>query len=80
LQKQRLSADQVAEIGERLVSELAEQFLKKNKGRFIAISLEGKIIAVADTMRELNDRLAKLGKHETSYIKRVGFDYIAELP
>ncbi|MFA5364232.1 MAG: hypothetical protein WC325_03515 [Candidatus Bathyarchaeia archaeon] len=67
------------ELGEQIISELPTDFKLRNNGKFTAITFTGKILVVKDTLEELNKQLAKMDLAENYYIKKLGFETIAQL-
>jgi hypothetical protein len=68
-----------ANLGRQIISRLPTSYKVKNKGRFIAVTFTGRIIAVNDTLEVLNKNVARMGLKENYYIARLGFDEIAQI-
>jgi hypothetical protein len=78
--RQRLSAAQRVEMGQRIVRTFSEKYLDRNHGKFLAVDLEARVpIAVADSMRELYAML-RLARPKTDYyIERIGYPSIGDI-
>lgn len=68
-----------AKLGRQIVSDLPTKFKLQNKGKFIAITYTGKILAVCKTLESLNKEIIKKGPKENYYIERLGYDAITQL-
>lgn len=72
--------EQRISYGEELVMQLPEFFRKRNIGSFIAVSFRtGDVVAIADTLVGLNAKLAQVKPREDYYVKRLGYEEVAEL-
>ena len=68
-----------AKLGEAAVLRLPVKFRQENHGRYIAITFSAKILAVSDTLEELNQKLADMELSENYYLHRIGFPTITEI-
>jgi hypothetical protein len=69
-----------ATLGRQIVSKLLSPEAKsKYKGRFIAVTYTGKILAICDTLEVLNQRITKMHLEENYYIERVGYSTITQI-
>lgn len=68
-----------ASLGREIISELPMDFKTKNYGKFIAITFSRHILAVCDTLQQLNRELAKTSLKENYYIEKIGFRTIAQI-
>ena len=68
-----------ASLGRQIISELPAKFTLNNKGRFIAVTFSRKILAVCDTLEDLNLQIAKKKLKENYYIERLGHDAITQI-
>lgn len=66
-------------LGKQIISKMPTLFKIRNKGRFVAVTFTGKVLAVCATLEALNKEIA--GKHikENYYIERLGYDSITQL-
>lgn len=71
--------DREIELGEKLISHLPAEFKSKNRGKFIAITYDNKILAVCDSLAILNEELCRIDPHQNYYIARIGYDSIARI-
>jgi hypothetical protein len=77
---QESSAEMIADIGEEAISKQGPEFIAANIGRFVAVSLASdKILAMADTMEQLNQELVKKKIKENCYVKKLGSSTVAEI-
>lgn len=68
-----------ADLGRQIVSNLPFEFKVKNHGQFIAVTFTGKILTVCDTLKALNEEIAKKELKENYYIGRIGYRTIAQI-
>lgn len=68
-----------ADLGRQIISNLSTDFKLKNNGKFTAVTFTSKILAVCNTLEELNRKLAKIDLTENYYIERIGFKTIAQV-
>jgi len=66
-------------IGKSLISQLSEEEHKKHFGKFVAITLKGDIISTKNTLKELNEDLARQDLSENYYIEQIGSESIAKI-
>jgi len=66
-------------LGEKLIDNLPSDFKSKNMGKFIAITYDGKILAVCDSLLELNEELCCIKPNENYYLARIGHSSICKL-
>ena len=65
--------------GEELVGGLSSRFLKRNHGKYMAITYGGKILALERTLEKLNGRLSKIEIKENYYLCRIGFSSLGRV-
>lgn len=68
-----------ARLGEKTVSTLPKRFLQDNHGKYLAIYYSGKVLAIADTLGELNDKLAEAKPRENYYLCRLGYPSLCRI-
>ena len=68
-----------ANLGREIVSALPDHFKKRNHGRFVAVTFTAKILAVSDTLLDLNEELSKKRLKENYYIERIGYSTITQI-
>ena len=68
-----------ASLGKQIISELPVKFRLQNKGRFVAITFSRKVLAVCDTLEDLNKAIAKMTLKENYYIERIGYSTITQI-
>jgi len=68
-----------ADLGRQIVSDLPFEFKVKNHGQFVAVTFTGKILTVCDTLKALNEEIAKKELKENYYIGRIGYSTIAQI-
>ena len=68
-----------AALGKQIISELPAKFSSKNTGRFVAVTFTRKILAVCDTLEDLNKQIAKKKLRENYYIERIGYSTITQI-
>lgn len=68
-----------AMLGRQIVSNLPLHFRMDNKGRFVAVTFTGNILAVCDTLEDLNKELVRKDIKENYYIERIGYSAIAQI-
>ena len=66
-------------VGMYIVSNLSLEFKVKNYGQFVAVTFTGEILTVCDTLKALNEKIAKKGLKENYYIARIGYRTIAQI-
>ena len=77
--KKLTDADKRVVIGKTLIDNMSAKFLKKNQGKFVAITLHGVILNIQDTLQELNEKLGKLELKENFYIEKIGSDVMTTI-
>ena len=68
-----------AERGALMVSQLPDNFKAINSGKFIAMTFSGKILAIRENLKDLNEQLAKIDVMENYYIERIGFGIMTQI-
>ena len=71
-----------ASLGKEIVSHLQTTFKQKNNGRFLAVTLSGKVIAVCDSLEALNKEIVKKKlreNRENYYIERIGYPAVTQI-
>ena len=66
-------------MGEQLIEQLPVDFKQRNLGKFIAITFEGQIVAVKESLESLNEYLAHNEPTEDYYLARIGYNSIAQI-
>jgi hypothetical protein len=68
-----------AALGRQIISELPAKFRSENKGRFVAITFTRKVLAICETLEDLNKEIAKKKLRENYYIERIGYTSITQI-
>ena len=71
--------EQECKLGEKLINNLPSDFKDKNKGKFIAITYGNEILAVRDSLLELNEELCRIKPDRNYYLARIGHSSICKL-
>ena len=66
-------------IGKKIIDGFSDEFKRSNHGRYIAITMQGKIISLQDTLTELNDDLGNKKLPKEYYVARLGYDTITTI-
>ncbi|MHB8702274.1 MAG: hypothetical protein ACYC7D_14825 [Nitrososphaerales archaeon] len=77
--ERKLDLETKAKLGEQILSNLPVEFQDKNVGRYIAVTFSGDIIAVADTIHDLNRSLLGKVKTENYFLARLGHKTLTEI-
>jgi len=70
---------QQADVGKDVIENLPSEFKKQNYGKFVAVTLSGKILLCEDTLDELNEELNNIDLDENYYVTKIGFKTITEI-
>jgi len=68
-----------ADLGEKVVNALPKRFLRRNHGKYLAITYSGKRLALEDTLGELNEHLAREMPDENYYVCRIGYPSLSRI-
>jgi len=81
LKESALDLESKVKLGQKINDNLPDKFKRENKGKFIAITFDGHLLALGETLESLNQRLASMSAelHENYYIGRIGFTSTAEI-
>jgi hypothetical protein len=74
-----VAAESKAKLGRQIVSNFPVKFRSENKGRFIAVTFTGVVLAVCDTLEGLNKEIVKRNVKENYYIERIGYHEVAQI-
>ena len=74
-----LTVDKKAELGRKIISDLPFQLKFQNAGRFIAVFLNGEIIAITNTLEELDSILEEKQMSGDYYLGEIGKDSIGRM-
>ena len=68
-----------ARLGRQIVATLPAKFLAENNGRYVAVTYTGRVLAVCDTLEDLNSELARQQPKENYYLERIGYRAITQI-
>jgi hypothetical protein len=66
-------------LGKDIISHLPEAFKQRNKGRFLAVTLSGNVVAVCPSLEALNEEIVRKQIRENYYIERLGHSTMADI-
>lgn len=69
----------LANSAHQAIEDLGEDFKKKNRGKYIVMSYEGKQLAIGNSIQEIRSQLKAKGIHGNAVIERIGFDPLIKL-